>query len=97
MTIYIGSRYENDPVDRVITQSGEYIPTIYHQDMPEVQTFSFGLVTTGYGERLDAIAARELGDPELWWVIANANPEVFYPDDLPVGTVLRIPDSRVLG
>lgn len=97
MTIYVGSRYENDPVDRVLVPSGEFIPTVYHQDMPRFQVFGYSLHVCGYGERLDQLAADHLGDPELSWVIANANPEVFYPDDLPVGTVLRIPDIRVLG
>lgn len=97
MTIFIGSRYESDPVDRVLTHQGEFVPTVYHQLPPAVQAFNFSLRVCGYGERLDQIAAEELGDPELSWVIANANPEVLYPDQIPVGTVLRIPDARVLG
>lgn len=97
MTIYIGSRYENDAVDRVLTSSGEYVPTVYHSDPPEVQVFGYSLHVAEHGERLDALASRVLGDAELWWVIANANPEVFYPDDIPIGTVLRIPRVRVLG
>lgn len=97
MTIYVGSRYENDTVDRVLVSSGQYVPTIYHQDMPEQQVFGFSLHVAEYGERLDLLAAQYLGDAELGWVIANANPELFYPDQIPVGTVLRIPDARVLG
>lgn len=97
MTIYVGSRYENDTVDRVQVASGEYVPTIYHQDMPQVQVFGFSLHVVEQGDRLDLLAAEHLGDAELGWVIANANPELFYPDQIPVGTVLRIPDARVLG
>lgn len=97
MTIFIGSRYENDPVDRVLSRSGEFVPTIYHQNPPPVQVFGFSLHVAGYGERLDLLAGRFFNDPELGWVIANANPELFYPDQIPVGTVLRIPDARVLG
>lgn len=96
MTIYVGSRYENDPVDRVLVDD-EYVPTLYHSPPPPMQAFHYSLHVCGYGERLDALAAQLLGDPELSWVIANANPEVFYPDQIPVGTVLRIPDARVLG
>jgi hypothetical protein len=28
------------------------------------------------GDRLDLLAARLIGDPELWWRIADANPEL---------------------
>lgn len=97
MSIYLGSRYENDAVDRVLTHKGEFIPTVYHQVMPLLQVFGFSLYTTGYYERLDSLADRFLGDSELGWIIANANPELFYPDFIPTGTVLRIPDARVLG
>lgn len=97
MTIFVGSRYEEDPVDRVLTTTGEFVPTIYHQIMPRLQVFDFSLYTTGYGERLDYLAARFYGDPELGWIIANANPELFYPEQIEIGTVLRIPDARVLG
>lgn len=97
MTIFVGSRYENDPVDRVLTASGEYVPTVYHQRMPSVQVFGFSLHTCGFGERLDYLAAQYYEDPELSWIIANANPELFYPEMIPTGTVLRVPDVRVLG
>ena len=97
MTIFVGSRYENDPVDRVLVSSGDYVPTVYHQGAPDVQVFGFSIYTAGYGERLDTLAHRFFGDAELGWAIANANPELFYPDQIPVGTVLRIPDARVLG
>lgn len=44
-------------------------------------------------ERLDQIASRYFGDPEMWWVVAAANPEVLFPENLEPGTVLRIPDA----
>lgn len=96
MTIYVGSRYEDDPVYRVLVD-GQYVPTVYHEPPPFVQTFDYGLHIASHGTRLDSLAQEYFGDPELGWVIANANPEVFYPDDIPVGTVLRIPNARVLG
>jgi hypothetical protein len=95
MTIYAGSRYEDDPIDRIMTQDGVYEPTVFHQQPLSPQTFNYSVYSTGYNERLDLLAARFYGDPELSWVIANANPEVFYPDQIPVGTVLRIPDGYV--
>jgi hypothetical protein len=43
------------------------------------------------GDRLDLVAARWYGDPELWWRIADANPAA-HPDELTatVGRRLRI-------
>ena len=43
------------------------------------------------GDRRDLIAAAHLGDPELWWRLADAN-GVLDPDDLTafVGRRLRI-------
>lgn len=43
------------------------------------------------GERLDTIAAQLLGDPELWWRIADANPGLD-PAELTstAGRVLRL-------
>lgn len=43
-------------------------------------------------ERMEEIAAEYYRDPEMWWVIAIANPEILYPDQFEPGTVLRIPD-----
>jgi hypothetical protein len=43
------------------------------------------------GDRLDLIAARRLGDPELWWRLADANPTVDPTSPPgPVGRRLRI-------
>lgn len=94
--IYSGSRYEDDPIDRVLV-AGEFVPTIYHTIPPPAQAFAYSLHLAEEGTRLDFLAHQFYDDPELGWIIANANPELFYPDIIPVGTVLRIPDARVLG
>jgi hypothetical protein len=43
------------------------------------------------GDRLDVLASRYVGDPQLWWRIADANPELD-PDELiaHIGRWLRI-------
>ena len=97
MPIYVGSRYQDDVVDRVRVGSGDIVPTIYHRTPPRRQNFSYGRYVAAGGERMDSLAARFLGDAELYWVIANANPGLFYPDQIPTGTVLRIPSARLLG
>ncbi len=44
------------------------------------------------GDRIDLIAYRYLGRAELWWIICDYN-DIFFPLELPVGQVLRIPSS----
>ena len=34
------------------------------------------------GDRLEMLAQDYLGDPRLWWAIAQANPQVIFPADL---------------
>jgi nucleoid-associated protein YgaU len=34
------------------------------------------------GDRLDSLAESFYGDPRLWWVIAQANPDFLFPADL---------------
>lgn len=34
------------------------------------------------GDRLDRLAREYYDDPRLWWVIAEANPDIFFPAGL---------------
>lgn len=42
-------------------------------------------------DTLAILAAKYYGDTGRWWVIADANPQVFYPNDLVPGQQIRIP------
>jgi len=44
------------------------------------------------GERLEHVAAQELGSSQLWWVLA-AMSDIGWPMQLPPGTVINIPTS----
>jgi nucleoid-associated protein YgaU len=85
------SRYADTPVLRDETTDP---PTAYLArrlvPAPERQA-TLGEHEVQEGDRLDLIAARWYGDPELWWRIADANPSE-HPDDLTatVGRRLRI-------
>ena len=43
------------------------------------------------GDTFDLLASRFLNDPERYWEIADINPQVQWPDRIPVGTTIRIP------
>jgi hypothetical protein len=49
--------------------------------------------TVSQGDRVDLLAYRYLGQADLWWVICDYN-DIFFPLDVPVGTVLRIPSDE---
>jgi len=42
-------------------------------------------------ETFQSISMRVFGTPLLYWRIADINPQVPFPDFIPVGTVVRIP------
>lgn len=46
---------------------------------------------TNVTDTLDILAAKQLQDSQKWWVIADANPAIRYPFDLPPGTTLNMP------
>ena len=45
------------------------------------------------GDRVDSLAARYLGQAELWWVLCDYN-DIFFPLELELGAVLRIPSTE---
>ena len=55
-------------------------------------------VSTGYsqyvarqGDTFEGLAAKLYNDGTRYWEIADINPQVDFPEDIPVGTVLRLP------
>ena len=88
MTIVRGSRYETALVVNVMDDDGVSRPTVYRTNFQGYN--SYRLIEMA-GETLEQLAGRLYGDARLWWVIADANPEIGYPDNLPAGTVIRLP------
>jgi len=43
------------------------------------------------GESFESLAARIFNDGKRYWEIAKINPQVEFPDYIPVGTVIRLP------
>lgn len=77
----------------------EYLATRPPLDVPSNPDDRFHDVIAG--DRLDGLAYQYLGDPKLWWVIAEAN-DMAWGLDLDPGVTLRIPsmdfvERRVLG
>lgn len=85
------SRYHGIPLSSLTRADGEQTPYLTRRFLPPSDRFAFlhvHLVTEG--ERMDTIAGSELGDPEGYWRICDAN-DAMRPDDLAtVGRSLRI-------
>ena len=85
------SRYFGVPIGSLTRADGEQTPYLTRRFLPQSDRFAFlhaHLVSAG--ERMDIIAASELGDAEAYWRICDAN-DAMRPDDLAtVGRTLRI-------
>jgi nucleoid-associated protein YgaU len=85
------SRYRTATVQAVQTPTGPR-QTILSSD-PEARTISYTSYLVRDGDRIDLLAHRYLGQAALWWMIADANPEIHDWFALQTGTVLRIPSA----
>jgi hypothetical protein len=86
------SRYYSVDIALLAQPDGQQLPYLRRRLLPQSSRFALlrEHVVTG-GERLDRIAAQELGDPELFWRLCDAN-NAMLPDDLTavVGRRLRV-------
>ena len=98
--IFTGSRYFGQPV---VTIQYTHAPTDSDSTAPVTSvavygppptvpgTFVYYQVTEG--DRFDIIANKLYGVPDFWWRVADANPEIFYPEQLVPGAIIRIPTT----
>ena len=86
------SRYYNLPVLSIVAVDGREINYLSRRFVPKSDQFALlHTHTVTEGERLDLIAARELGDSQAFWRICDPN-DALRPDDLTAvpGRLLRI-------
>lgn len=92
MAISAGSRYASSTVTAVTGRDGLARQTI----MPK-RRGSTKLTVQDYvwqeGDRVDLVAGRAFGDETMWWVFAQANPEILDWMSVEPGTVIRIPNG----
>lgn len=92
------SRYRRSPIAQYRHKNGSVIVAMPFR-LTGRQTASGGrAVTTSSGQEFDLLAHAEYGTTLLWWAIADENPHVSWPFDIPDGTELSIPSpSNVTG
>ncbi len=76
MVFAANSRYQTTPTVTLTDVSGAQIPYLQRRIVPQPSSFSllrYHAVVGSESGRLDNIAAGELGDPELFWRLCDAN------------------------
>jgi nucleoid-associated protein YgaU len=91
------SRYYGAAVFELHGTDGSTVRYIGRRFIPQPETFpSLIAHPVQQGDRIDVLAARYLGDPLLYWRIADANLAVRPSDPLVQGQVIRIPGATRL-
>ena len=92
MTIYKGSRYEYSTVDFAAkTINGPQNPIVFYE-ISSPNSISYYEHVYIVGERLDQISTKYYKTPSLWWLIPESNPQISDFTNIPIGTILRIPN-----
>lgn len=85
------SRYSSLAV--IVTDTAKGKQQVIDLEPPSVQTVSFTYYQVEEGDTVDQIAHAEYDSGHLWWLIADANPEILDWHTLEPGTILRIPSA----
>lgn len=82
--------------------SSRYLPTFDNDFNNEARSISQRVTTksqpyithvTQSNESFSSLAGKYLNNEKLYWYIADQNPQIRFPDLIPVGTLVRIPLS----
>lgn len=91
-----GSRYKDILEYRAVDEEGLAYRIKSIRWIPKTQGRFMHTVTQS--DRIDLLAYKYYGDPKKWWLICDANPEVFFPLDLleEPGKRIIIPPNRIV-
>jgi hypothetical protein len=86
------SRYQAVGTATLTTANGRQVPYLRRRFLPAAGALAtLRIHVVRAGERPDLIAAVELGDPEMSWLIADANAVMRPCDLISAGRSVRIP------
>jgi hypothetical protein len=89
MAIFEGSRYVGGEI--VVAPDWQGVNHTTVQRAAQSAPLILEQIRADQFTRLDSIAQVLFGDPTQWWRIADANPQIAYPDEFTIGEVLNIP------
>lgn len=93
MTVFSNSRYR---FRRMILTTDETNTTNSVHKIPittDIGPGTYRKYVCRARDTFESLASRFYDDADKWYVIADANPEVFFPLDLTSGTEIRIPNA----
>jgi hypothetical protein len=91
MAIHSGSRYSDAVVDYFSKEEyGTATPIVIYA-FDSLERVSFFTHIYSQGETLHALSQKYFRRPDLWWTIAEYNPEIVDFTNIPTGTIMRIP------
>jgi phage tail protein X len=89
MPINTNSRYVNNKIV-AMEVNGKVRPTLVIEPPDELR-INYSTYVWQDGDQIEYLAWSAYGDEQSWWVIANANPEILFWNNLPRGTKVRVP------
>lgn len=90
MAVANNSRYSLNKLLPITDAVGTTRTTIIIEP-PDQSDINFSTYTWREGDQIEYLAWSAYGDEEAWWVIADANPEIMFWNDLAIGTNVRVP------
>lgn len=88
--ITASSRYANNVVQAITGTDGVTRQTIMPR-APQSRSLTVSDYTWRVGDRVDLLSARVYGDDMMWWVLADANPQILDWTNVAAGTIVRVP------
>lgn len=91
MSIYKSSRYASSEIDYLsVVENGDVTPVVTYE-FADLGKMSWIDYTWKGGDRLDLVSYQFYRTPHLWYLIAEANPELEDIQNIPAGYVVRVP------
>lgn len=91
MPVFRGSRYRFGDFLQVEDYAGEVNGVHVLRETTTTDVSGFRRHTVQAGETFETLAFKQYGDARKWYVLADANPQVFWPLDLEAGQLILIP------
>ena len=89
MPIFEDSRYVTAPIVALADSAGVYHATLL-KHVADVHA-AYDVMVSEEGDTFATVAWDAYRDAEQWWRVADLNDHIFYPDDLPVGSLVKVP------
>jgi nucleoid-associated protein YgaU len=91
MPLFQGSRYRFGRVIQIIDANLD-VNRVHELRQTSVEPPEGSVpYTVQAGDTFESLAAKRYGDGNKWYIIADVNPQVFFPLDLEAGEVIYIP------